>query len=144
MATRRWGGGLQTQRRLQAQYWSPVVIPTSLIFVYCKNGFCTNSLIYIRIPISRQIHFGSFVLFLTLYDSAQSVTCDGASLQIFVQTSTSGSRRFKSYAPCSPIGAMLFLVPQLVPCCFWLRSHNFSFFIQFASNRFGYSASQKY
>ena len=61
------------------------------------------------------MHYRSFVLFLTLCDSAQSATCNGVSLQINVQTSTSGSKKFKSYAPCSPIGAMLFLTPLYHP-----------------------------
>ena len=83
MATRRWGGGLQTQRRLQAQYWSPVEIPTSLIFVYCKNGFCTNSFLYLRICISRLIHSLRVICVVSdiVCSVAQSVTCDGASLR---------------------------------------------------------------
>ena len=56
------------------------------------------------------------MFFLTLCDSVHFVTSDWSSLHLFVETSTSGSRRFKQYGHCS----------LLVSSCFWFRSHNFS------------------
>ena len=107
--------------------WNP-----HLSFFYRKNGFHTNSYISLNSFIPVICVVSDIVWQCSV---CHMWRCVAPNIQIFVQTSTSGSRRFKSYAPCSPIGAMLFLVPQLVPCCFWFRSNNFSFIIQLTSNR---------
>ena len=121
MATDGGGGMVDGRGRwFQARYLSRVKYPhLSHLFFY------VNIDVYEFVYVAKFFHHRSFVFFLTLCDSVQSVTSDWASLHIFVETSTSGSRRFKPYAPCS----------LLVSSCFWFRSHNFSFIIQFTSNR---------
>ena len=100
-------------------YWSWVKYPHLSQLFLCKNWL-------IRIRISRQI-FSSSVICVFSDIVWQCPVCHIwlSALHIFVETSTSGSRRFKQNAPCS----------LLVSSCFWFRSHNFSFIIQFTSNR---------
>ena len=108
-------------RRFQARYWSWVKYPYLSLFFFFNEQIDVYEFVYV----AKFFHHRSFVFFQTLCDSVHFVTSDWASLHLFVETSTSGSRRFKQYAPCS----------VLVSSCFWFRSHNFSFIIQFTSNR---------